>query len=158
MIFSIEIKMEKCVKVAALYVAALRALALINQFSHWTNKGISFFGNHLMYEKLYNSALEDADLAAEKFVGIFGAECLDYQLQTELINKCLSKYNNFDTEPGARSLKAERDFIKFSKDAYECFEREGRLTLGLDDMIMAISSKREESVYHLQQTFETAAM
>jgi hypothetical protein len=45
----------------------------------------------------------------------------------------------------------EKDFLKFSQEAYNCFEDEGKLTLGLDDMVMAIASQREESVYLLQQ-------
>jgi hypothetical protein len=46
-------------------------------------------------------------------------------------------------------LAIEKDFIKFSKAAYECFERENTMTLGLDDFIMATSSEREEAMYLL---------
>jgi hypothetical protein len=52
------------------------------------------------------------------------------------------------------SLAAEKDFIKLSKDAYNCFEDEDKMTLGMDDMIMSISSKREEAVYLLQQVLK----
>lgn len=146
--------MDKCCKVAALYVATLKAIALIHQHSHWTTKGVAFYGDHLLFERLYQSALEDLDLAAEKFIGLFGDECLNYDLQIELLSKVMSKYKNLEGSPVAMSLSVEKDFIKLSKDAYNCFEEEGRMTLGLDDMVMAISSQREESVYFLQQTQE----
>jgi DNA-binding ferritin-like protein len=143
--------MDKCSKTAALYIASLKAIALIHQHSHWTTKGNSFYGEHLLFERIYNSALENLDLAAEKFMGLFGPECLDYALQAELLNKVLLKYKGLEGEPLSMSLSIEKDFLKFSKDTYLGFQNEGKLSLGLDDMIMAIASKREEAVYLLQQ-------
>ena|ERR1039458_5691022 len=143
--------MEKCNKIAALYIATLKAMALIHQHSHWTTRGAPFYGDHLLFERLYNSALKDLDLAAEKFIGLFGDQILDYDLQTKLLSEVLSKYSDLEGSPVEMSLTIEKEFLKFSKDAYNCFEDEGRLTLGLDDMVMAIASTREESVYLLQQ-------
>jgi DNA-binding ferritin-like protein len=144
--------MDKCSKVASLYIASLKAMALIHQHNHWTTRGVAFYGDHLLFMRIYESALENLDTAAEKFVGLFGDSVLDYDLQTELLNKVLSKYSKLEGSTTAMSLCVEKDFIKFSKEAYSCFEKEGKLSLGLDDMIMAIASKREESVYLLQQS------
>jgi len=144
--------MNKSIKIAALFIASLKAIALIHQHNHWTNKSAVFFGNHLMFEKLYGTAQENLDEAAEKFVGLFGSEFLDYKTQTELLSKVLSKYTALEGKPVALSLAIEKDFIKFCDDAYDGFESEGSLTLGLDDMIMSIANSREEAVYHLQQT------
>jgi DNA-binding ferritin-like protein len=144
--------MDKCSKVAALYIATLKALSLIHQHSHWTTKGVAFYGEHLLFERVYKSALENLDLAAEKFIGVFGDQCLDYDLQTELLSKVLSKYSNLEGSPVQMSQEVEKDFLKFSKDTYNCFEEEGKLTLGLDDMIMAIASDREGALYLLQQS------
>ncbi len=146
--------MDKCSKVGALYIASLKALALIHQHNHWTVRGTAFYGDHLLFERLYDDTLELLDLAAEKFVGLFGDEVLSYELQNDLLHKVLLKYNNLEGSPVQMSLGAERDFIKFSKDAYNCFEDEGKMTLGLDDMIMAIASKCEEAVYLLQQSLD----
>lgn len=143
--------MDKCSKTAALYIATLKAIALIHQHNHWTTRGAPFYGDHLVFERMYNSALKDLDLAAEKFMGLFGDDCLDYDLQTELLHKVLLKYKNLEGSPAEMSLTIEKEFLKFSREAYDCFEKEGRLTLGLDDMVMAIASQREESVYLLQQ-------
>jgi DNA-binding ferritin-like protein len=146
--------MDKTIKVAALYIASLKSLAIIHQNSHWSTKGLNFYGDHLLFERLYNSVLENLDEAAEKFLGLFGDECLSYEFQNELLNRVLSKYNNLEGSPLEMSLAAEKDFIKLSKDAYNCFEDEDKLTLGIDDMIMSISSKREESIYLLQQVLK----
>lgn len=143
--------MDKCSKTAALYIASLKAISLIHQHSHWTTKGKPFYGDHLLFERLYKSALEDLDLAAEKFIGLFGDEVLDYQLQADLLNKVLLKYKGLEGSPMEMSLTIEKDFLKFSQDAYNCFEDEDKLSLGLDDMVMAIASNREGAVYLLQQ-------
>ena len=146
--------MDKCHKVAGLYVATLKALALIHQHNHWTTKGEAFYGDHLLFERLYKSTLENLDLAAEKFIGLLGDPCLDYDMQADLLHKVLLKYNNLEGSPVQMSLEAEKDFIKFSQVAYNTFEDEGELTLGLDDMIMSISSDREGAVYLLQQILD----
>lgn len=146
--------MDKCNKIAALYVATLKSMSLIHQHNHWTTKGVAFYGDHLLFERLYDSALKDLDLAAEKFIGIFGEEYLNYDFQAELLNKILLKYKNLEGSPVEMSLAVEKDFLKLSTDAYDSFDEEGRLTLGLDDMIMAIASQREESVYLLQQALK----
>ena len=143
--------MDKSCKIAALYIATLKAMALIHQHNHWTTKGDAFYGDHLLFERLYNSALKDLDLAAEKFMGLFGDSCLSYDLQADLLHKVLLKYKNLEGSPGQLSLASEEDFLKFSKEAYHSFEEDGKLTLGLDDMLMAIASQREESVYLLKQ-------
>jgi len=146
--------MDKCCRVAGLYVASLKAMSLIHQQNHWTTKGDDFYGDHLLFERIYDSALEDLDTAAEKFIGVFGEECLDYSMQTELLNKVLVKYKNLSKSPLEMSLKMEKDFIKLSEDTYNCFEEEDKLTLGIDDMIMSIASQREESVYLIQQALK----
>jgi len=146
--------MDKCSNVAALYIATLKAVALIHQHSHWTTKGSNFYGDHLLFMRLYESALENLDTAAEKFMGLFGNKCLGYDMQSDLLHKVLLKYKNLEGSPAEMSLAIEKDFIKFSKDAYNCFDKEGKLSLGLDDMVMAIASQREESVYLLQQVLQ----
>ena len=144
--------MNKCEKTAALYVATLKAISLIHQHSHWVSKGNDFYGNHLLFERIYKSALEDLDLAAEKFIGLFRSAYLEYNLQAQLLHKLLTKYA--ELQGLARSLAVEKDFLKFSTVAYKCFEEEGNLTQGLDDMILAIASNREGAVYLLQQAID----
>ena len=142
--------MEKCHAVAALYVSTIRAIYLVHQSSHWLSKGPTFYGDHLLFERLYKGAADDVDAAAEKMIGVFGEDCLNYTMINDLTNKVLIRYSNEDNLFN-RSLKIEVDFLKFSKEVYECFDKEGKLTLGLDDFLMATASKHEESIYLLKQ-------
>lgn len=148
--------MDKCCKVANLYLASLKGLQLIHQHNHWTTKGKNFYSHHLLFERIYDTAVENLDLAAEKFIGVLGDECLDYNMQTELLNKVLEKYKKMCGDEIRMSLAIEKDFLEYSKYTYDCLERENRLSLGLDDMIMSIASEREEAVYLLSQTLNNA--
>lgn len=146
--------MELSKKIAALYVATLKAISLIHQNSHWSVKGSNFYGDHLLFERLYDNTLEDLDASAEKFIGLFGSEYLSYDLQTELLSKVLGKYSKLEGSPVQMSLQVELDFLKFSQEAYQSFEKEDTLTLGLDDFLMATADKHEENVYLLKQSLE----
>jgi len=146
--------MDKHVKIAALYIASLKAITLITQFSHWSSKGQTFYGQHLLFERLYNSALENLDLAAEKFVGLFGDQVLSYDLQVDLLNRVMLKYSNLEGSPTQMCLAVVKDFLKLSSDFYKYLEDDDRLTLGSDDAIMQIASKCEEAAYLLQQTLD----
>lgn len=146
--------MDRCCKVAGLYLATLKAIYLVHQHSHWTTKGTSFYGNHLLFQRLYEAAQGSADMAAEKFLGLFGEDGVDFQYQNGLLSKVLAKFDKLSADPAEMSLAAEKEFIKLSKDSYDAFDDEGALSLGLDDMLMSIASKSEEAVYLLQQTLK----
>jgi DNA-binding ferritin-like protein len=136
-------------KLLALYVAFLRALYLIHQNSHWQCKGPNFYGNHLMFQRIYESVQEDSDLAAEKSVGLFGNDVVNIPSQSKMIQKLMEKYSSDNHL--ANSLKAEMDFLALSKKIYEALDSSGALTLGLDDAIMSIASNRETAVFLLKQ-------
>jgi DNA-binding ferritin-like protein len=146
--------MDKCIKMCALYVATLKAISLIHQQNHWLTNGDTFFGNHLLFERIYKSSLEDLDSAAEKFIGAFGDSCLDYDLQTDLLHGVLSKYKNLEGSPQHMSLAIEKAFLKLSQDLSKLLEDEDKLSLGIADLIGAIADSRETSVYLLQQSLK----
>lgn len=130
------------------YVAFLRALYLLHQNHHWITTG---YDNHLLFERIYKTAQENADLAAEKFIGLFGSETLALEEHPKLIAERLATYSK--QSPVESSLAAEKDFLEFSEGAYYAFQNsKDKMTLGLDDMIMSIASQREENVYLLQQS------
>jgi DNA-binding ferritin-like protein len=144
---------EKTLKIANLYVATLRSLYLTLVWCHWTcRKNAGFYGDHLLFERLYGKVQENADLAAEKFIGLFGANALDYTMQTELIAKVSAKYSSLSAKPFEMALKAEKDFLQLSQEAYNAFEAEKVMTLGVDDMVMSIASDQETACYLLQQS------
>jgi len=132
------------------YLAFLRSLYLIHQNHHWLTHGENFYGNHLLFERIYQSAQENTDLAAEKFVGLF-KNCITVQRQCQYINTICLKYNQGSENFIHNSLVAEKEFLEFSDVFYKKLKAQKQMSLGLDDMIMSIASAREEAVYLLSQ-------
>ena len=144
--------MDKICKSAALYIATLNAISIIHRQNHWTTKGKTFYGDHLLFERIYKTSLEDLDSAAETLIGHFGDECLDYDLQADLLHRVLLTYKNLEGSPQQMSLAVERDFLKLGEQFYKLLEAEGKLTLGIGDVLPAIASSRDSAVYLLQQS------
>lgn len=140
---------QKIYAACNLFIASLRALYQVEIHCHWQTSGASFFGNHLLFERIYKSSFDDADLIAERFIGIFGAEACGMQAQAEMIAKLLHKYQGDNYH--ALALRFEKDVLAFSQQIYDLLEAEEEMTLGIDDALMSIASKREEACYLLQQ-------
>lgn len=148
--------MTKVWAIANLYVATLRAIYLIEQHCHWTVKGTAFYGDHLLFERLYKSAQDNADLAAEKAIGCFGQEAVEYKSQCELMHKIVAKYADLQDKPVEQALAIEKDFLAMAEKAFKQIEEAGEMDLGIDDMMTEISSKRQEAVYLLGQVLKKA--
>lgn len=139
----------------AQYLANLRGLYLIHQNHHWVTSGANFYGNHLLFQRIYESAQKNADQAAEKFIGLYGSKAINIKEQLALITECVEKYADGD-QLVQTSLAAEKDFLTSSEEFYEEFKEE--MSLGLDDLILSIANDREEAVYLLQQNFNEDKM
>lgn len=140
------------------YVSYLRALYLIHQNNHWQCKGPNFYSNHLLLQRIYESASEQTDMAAEKAIGLFGNEIMNLSAHTKLAYEIAAKYDskNYQSKNPhiESSLEAEEDFIKFSQRFYDYLKNNQEMTLGLDDLIMSIANSREEAIYLLKQSTE----
>jgi DNA-binding ferritin-like protein len=128
-------------------ISLLRSVAMVERNSHWLVKGS--YGDHLMYERAYVSAAADEDSLAERCVGLFGAEVLNLKLQAQLIEKFLSGCTS--DNPLDNSIKIEEEFVKANKLFVAKLEKEGKMTLGLEDLLPELSARREESLYLLKQ-------
>jgi DNA-binding ferritin-like protein len=138
-------------RILCAYLALLRTMTLVFQNSHWKCQSPVFYGNHLLFERIYNDSAELTDAMAEKLIGLFGNDALNHAEQIELIAGFYKKYisdNHIEN-----SLNISKDFVKAADDTYQRIKEMGNMTLGLDDMIMAQSSKVEEFVYLLNQAF-----
>ena len=131
-------------------LAALRAQYLMYQTSHWQTKGPAYYGNHLLFQRLYESAQGEIDAVAEKLVGYTGAASVGLPAQIELIERYCSRWCAVENLH-ERGLVSEKEVQKLLKFTYDTLKAKGELTLGLDDWLMATSSAHETNVYLLQQ-------
>jgi len=132
-------------------LALLRAQYWSYQNSHWKVKGKTFYGDHLMFQRLYESVQTQTDTLAEKMVGIFGNDALDDE---DLLGMFLYWNERWDSAVDClhkRGLLSEDDIQNVIEDTYESLKESGDLTLGLDDFLMAMASEHETNTYLLRQ-------
>ena len=131
-------------------LACLRAQALSYQTSHWQVVGQSFYGNHLLFQRLYESVQEQVDQLAEKLVGYLGREVVSLDHQIKHIAAYTMRWSQIDCHH-KRGLQSEADLQAALKRAYDGIKQVNAMTLGLDDWIMATANAHEENEYLLQQ-------
>lgn len=131
-------------------LAALRAQYLMYQTCHWQTKGPEYYGNHLLFQRLYESVEGEIDSVAEKLVGYTGVTSVELPSQMALIQKYCSRWCQVENLH-ERSLLSERDMQKLFKATYDALKAKGSLPLGLDDFLMATANAHETNTYLLQQ-------
>lgn len=134
----------------------LKFLAQVHQTHHWTCKGDSFYGNHLLFERLYNTIPSEIDDIAEKAIGLGSVDNVELQLQLSQVAKLSQKYGMASTiqqptELSKRSLIAEIGFLRCVAHCVKSLEQQGLLTRGLDNLLAGIEDTHEGNVYLLKQ-------
>jgi len=135
-------------------LALLRAQSWSYQHSHWTVRGDASYGNHLLFERLYNSVQTQIDELAEKIVGIYGIAALDSE---DLLGMFLYWNERWDVVDclHRRGITSEQDLQNVVKDTYEDLKENDQLSLGMDDWLMATANEHETNQYLLRQVLRT---
>jgi hypothetical protein len=141
---------EVTLKHLTLVLAVLRAQYLSYQTSHWQVVGGTFYGNHLLFERLYKSVQDQVDQLAEKLVGYLGREAVDLLPQMKHMLGCVIRWGAYSC-PHKRGIASETELQTVIQEAYDATKAAGTMTLGLDDWLMATANQHEENTYLLQQ-------
>jgi len=141
----------------AALLAYLKAEAWVHQAHHWQTRGETYYGDHLLFERLYNDANGMVDSLAEKSVGLGNHLFVQPLLQGSFLLEVLkSLYGDVPVNPDSGlypviSLRAVLRFLVFGKLVYGVLEQKGLLSHGLDNMLQGIADKHEEFAYLLKQ-------
>ena len=142
-------------KLLSWYLGSLRFLYLMYQNCHWQCSGLSFYQDHLLFQRLYEAVLGDIDATAEKIVGVFESELVNLDSQMKIMSMLTDKFVIDSSAPVncfKVAISAEMHFQKLSKKLKEILEAEDLLTLGVDDLLAAQSSSSEERLYLLKSS------
>lgn len=142
-------------------LTAAQMLYVLHQTHHWQAKGDSFYGDHLLFERLYNDVLGDVDPLAEKAVGLGGVETVMLMPRMQGVNfllGCTEPHNVMpqSTQLVERSLAAEIMFLSMCAMASFSLKAKGQLSAGLDNLLAGIQDKAEGRVYLLRQRLSNA--
>ncbi len=141
----------------AALLAFLRAEGMIHQSHHWMTRGTTFYGDHLLYDRLYADVQGHIDRVAERAVGTGGyllAHPTLLAVHTAEIVKSLYGDTSEDQNPEEYPLLSLRTVLRFLavlRMVYLILEKRGQLSHGTDNLLQEIADKHEEHVYLLRQ-------
>ena len=132
-------------------LSVLHGTQEVHQSCHWLSKGSSFYGDHLLFERLYENIVEEVDSVAERLIGHHGSEAFDpvdhMNMKAKFVSVCSSSgSSNID-----QAIFAEESVLKTLRKTYDGISRSQNMTLGLDDLIMSVSDQHERHLYLLNQ-------
>lgn len=138
-------------------LSALRALSIVHQAHHWQASGDSFYGDHLLFSRLYDAVNIEVDAVAEKAVGLGSVELVDPVVITSTALQMIEQVcpqQPVVPQPNDlanRSLSMESAFLILVDGVRSALQTSNELTNGLDNMLQDIADKHEGHVYLLKQ-------
>lgn len=131
-------------------LALLRALHWEYYTSHWRVKGVAFYGDHILFERLYENMPEEFDGLAEKMVCKYGEAVVEPSHQMKLCHAWLVHIEGI-MDWYDRGIRLEELLQDQIKRTYDILDRASELTLGIDDFLMTLANRHETHLYLLKQ-------
>jgi DNA-binding ferritin-like protein len=132
-------------------LAALRALHWSHWTTHWQAHGDNFYGDHLLFERLYTDPLQaEIDGTAERIVAYAGSDAVNASVVGRRSQEFLDVWAATEC-PYKRALEAENDLQAAIRAAYTTLSDNDDLSLGLDDWLMGLAQAHDTNRYLLQQ-------
>jgi DNA-binding ferritin-like protein len=142
---------EDCISAMRKVHDILRAQYHNYQTSHWQVMGTSFYGNHLLFQRLYGSVVEDIDGLGEKLVAYAGIDAVCPAASLECMLDCVEQWI-LERDHLKRGLKSEHALCESIDALYDSCDRCGfKMPRGLDDFMAALANAHETNKYLLRQ-------
>ncbi len=141
-------------------VGMLEGLSVLFQTLHWQINGQSFYGDHLMFQRIYETFDDQIDAVAEKAVGLGNEKLVDSGKITKTLDIFLNHIRS--NAPTAVMDDNKQSFSIKGKYALEVFiqtvekimlelKDKGELSKGLDNLLAGILDIQESNLYLLKQ-------
>lgn len=139
----------------AVLLSMLRAANWVYQSHHWQTRGPQFYGDHLLYERIYEKTLKSIDALAERAVGAGDFPLVNPIVSSKQVGDmvrmmCTGEGQSPD-QYVITSLKATAATLAMLRTVYEALSRKGKLSHGTDNLLQDIADKLEGHIYLLKQ-------
>lgn len=142
---------DECIEMCCL-LSYLTYLSMVSQEAHWVAAGDEYYGDHLLFERVYDSVKGLIDPLAEKSVMLFGPEAVQTKVTINHL-KCLS--DNFGALNTFSPRETAKQLLEICYMAMECIESVldnlGSVSRGLDNAMDDLSDSLEDVCYLLGQ-------
>lgn len=142
-------------------LAFLNAVYRIHQSNHWRCGGVGFYGDHLMFQKLYEKMADEIDTVAERAIGKGDTQIVDPMTQSRMQHSVCQWICGIYGSEG----DSARDYIALSLAAEECLmsaiemsrismQNSGCITTGIENMLDDLADAHESSQYLLRRALD----
>ena len=140
----------------------LQAMSHLHQIHHWNTMGDTSYGDHLLFQRLYEESQDFIDQVAERAVGSKAVAAIEASVQAQVIHSVLLGLTRDNDEGTARnyvevSLKGELYCLELIKSVIELMESDSTLSHGISNLLEGLADLHETFVYLLQQRTRTDA-
>lgn len=143
----------------ATLLTTLRAVYQFHQAHHWQSQGQSYYGDHLLFQRLYEGILPEIDAVAERVVGFGGPVLVDAVQQSVMTTEALKRFDSLE-KVALRSMRPEDARVAASLEAeYALLDAidnilSKKASQGVQNLLQGIADKHEGHTYLLQRRLE----
>lgn len=130
--------------------ALLRAIHWNLWTTHWQISGVPAYGDHLLFQRLYEAAEGEIDALAEKLVAMGGPEAVEPVQAATKMQEYLANWGA-EQDPIARALQAEETLQASIKEVSDAGTASGQMSLGMGNFLAGVADAHETNIYLLKQ-------
>lgn len=127
----------------------LHALYFVERSIHWQISSNSYYGDHLMFQRMYEVLDDEIDKIGEKVVNCCGAAAVDADILAQGTNDLVQMYICEERDPFDRALRAESELLACVDEVANTLDEHDKLTLGWEDVLGGLASQHEDHIYLL---------
>jgi DNA-binding ferritin-like protein len=117
---------------------------------HWRSKGASYYGDHLLYQRLYTARQAEIDRMAEIIAAVGGAALLDPTKAMDAAKPFIESVENLQANDAQKALVATQSVLRLL-DVANNAAKGTPYELAINNALSGFSDTHLEAVYLLQQ-------
>ncbi len=133
----------------------LQAMSHLHQIHHWNTMGDTSYGDHLLFQRLYEESQDFIDQVAERSVGSKSVAAIEAAVQAQIIHSVLLGLTRGDEGTTRNyvevSLKGELYCLQLIDSVMKLMESDNTLSHGISNLLEGVADLHETFVYLLQQ-------
>lgn len=133
--------------------AALRAEHQLFWTYHWRAKGSAYYGDHLLYQRLYEARVPEIDRMAEVIMAVGGPAAVDPMRSWVAVSDIIEGSEKLGPNDAARGVALVADTLN-RIDAANNRLGASPNTLAINNVLAGLADKHLEALYLLRQRAE----
>lgn len=117
---------------------------------HWKSKGTSYYGDHLLYERLYRARRKEIDRLAELIIAIEGADRLSVARAVQAVAPIVDGIERMQIPDAQKGLVAANMTLSALRQA-DAASQGSPYALAVSNALATFSENQMEAVYLLKQ-------